>query len=167
MIITPVTTVGVLTTKDAAMPNYKDPAIIERILQTAKTIAVVGLSPKTHRDSYEVAAYLQAQGYRIIPVHPRGVDVLGEHTYRNLRDVPHKVDLVDVFRNPAEVMPIVEDAIAVGAPAIWFQDGIINEAAAERASAAGLHVVMDTCALREHRRRSPAWKTADAETEKD
>lgn len=134
------------------MAEYKDPAVIERLLKTAKTVAVVGLSPREDRPSNEVASYLRSVGYRIIPVNPDFEEVLGEKSYPDLQSVPEKIDLVDVFRRPLHVPPVVEDAIAAGAPAIWFQDGVINEKAAEAARAAGLDVVMDTCTLREHQR---------------
>src|SRR5947209_3158320 len=134
------------------MAQYKDPETIQSLLTNAKVIAVVGLSPDPTRPSHEVASYLRSVGYRIIPVNPDFDEVLGEKSYPDLQSVPEKIDLVDVFRRPQFVMPIVEDAIAAGAPAIWFQDGIINEEAAEAATAAGLQVVMDTCALREHGR---------------
>lgn len=134
------------------MTEYKDAAVIERLLTTAKTVAVIGLSPREDRPSNEVASYLRSVGYRIIPVNPDFPEVLGEKSYPDLQSVPEKIDLVDVFRRPQYVMPVVEDAIAAGAPAIWFQDGIINEQAAAAAAAAGLDVVMDTCTLREHQR---------------
>src|SRR5262245_35128309 len=114
---------------------------VRAILQTAKVIAVVGLSDKPDRDSHRVAAYLQQQGYRVIPVNPAVTEVLGEKAYAQLRAVPEKVDVVDVFRKPEAVPGIVEDAIAVGARVVWLQDGIVHNAAAERARAAGLQVV--------------------------
>jgi predicted CoA-binding protein len=126
------------------------PQEIRDILKTAKVIAVVGLSDKPDRDSYRVAAYLQSAGYRIIPVNPAVKEVLGEKAYATLRDVPEKIDIVDVFRKPDAVPPIVEDAISVGAKAVWMQEGIAHNAAADRARAAGLKVVMDRCTLKEH-----------------
>ncbi|MCX6021586.1 MAG: CoA-binding protein [Chloroflexi bacterium] len=134
--------------------DYKDPAVIETLLTTAKTIAVVGLSPRADRDSNEVAAYLQAQGYQIIPVNPQFPEILGQTCYPDLASIPVHVDVVDVFRRASQVMPLAEQAAAIGAGAIWFQDGVINEAAAQYAANAGLAVVMDTCMLREHRKRS-------------
>ena len=125
---------------------------VREVLSTAKVVAVVGLSDKPDRDSYHVAAYLQRQGYRIIPVNPALTEVLGEKAYPGLREVPGKVDVVDVFRKPEAVPAIVEDAIAAGAKVVWLQDGIVHNAAAERARAAGLRVVQSKCMLREHRR---------------
>ncbi len=131
---------------------------VRRILETARTIAVVGLSDKPDRDSYRVAAYLQGQGYRILPVNPNLTEILGERAYGSLRDVPVPIDVVDIFRRPEAVPAIVADAIAVGAKAVWMQDGIVHNAAAEEARAAGLTVVMSKCLLREHR----AWRAAAA-----
>lgn len=125
-----------------------DPA--DRILRSARTIAVVGLSPDPHRPSHGVARYLQRAGYRIIPVNPNVDQVLGEVAYANLSDVPHAVDVVDVFRRSEFVGPIVDEAIAIKAPAIWLQDGVVDEAAAARARSAGLDVVMDDCMMRRH-----------------
>jgi predicted CoA-binding protein len=126
------------------------PEEIREILKSARVIAVVGLSDKPDRDSYRVAAYMQRAGYRIIPVNPAVKEVLGEKSYPSLRDVPEKIDVVDVFRKPDAVPAIVEDAIAVGAKVVWMQDGIAHNEAADRARAAGLKVVMDRCVLREH-----------------
>jgi predicted CoA-binding protein len=125
---------------------------VREILNTAKVVAVVGLSDKADRDSHRVAAYLQQRGYRIIPVNPALTQVLGEKAYASLREIPEKVDVVDVFRRALAVPEIVEDAIAVGAKVVWLQDGIVHNAAAERARAAGLKVVQSKCMLREHRR---------------
>ena len=116
---------------------------IINILKRAKTIAVVGLSPNPERDSHGVAKYLKSHGYRIIPVNPMVEEVLGERSYPDLLSVPEPVDLVDVFRRPSEVMPVTEEAIKIRAPAIWFQDGVINEEAASMARQAGLTVVID------------------------
>jgi len=124
---------------------------VQRILETTKTIAVVGLSDKPDRDSYQVAAYLQQQGYRIIPVNPRAKEVLGEKAYASLREIPEPVEVVQIFRRSEEVLPIVEDAIAAGAKVIWMQSGIVNEEAAARAEAAGLKVIMDACMRSAHR----------------
>ena len=124
---------------------------IARLLKSARTVAVVGLSDKPDRDSYQVAAYLQERGYRIVPVNPAVREVLGEKAYARLQDVPEKIDVVDVFRRADAVPGIVEDAIAVGAKVVWMQEGIVHNAAAERARAAGLAVVMNRCALKEHR----------------
>ena len=128
------------------------PDEVREILKATKVIAVVGLSDKPDRPSYGVAAYMQRQGYRIIPVNPAVAEVLGEKAYASLKDVPEKVDMVDVFRKPDALPGIVEEAIAVGAKSVWMQEGVVNNAAAERARAAGLKVVMDRCLLKEHRR---------------
>ncbi len=125
--------------------------LAEQILKTAKTIAIVGLSPNPQRDSHEVGRYLQAQGYRIIPVNPQADEILGERSYATLADVPGGVDVVDIFRRPEHVPAIVETAIDKGIPAIWMQPGVANEEAAARARAAGLQVVMDRCMMVEHR----------------
>lgn len=124
---------------------------VERILRTTKTIAVVGLSDKPDRESYEIASYLQQQGYRIIPVNPRITETLGERAYPDLRAVPERVDVVQIFRRSEDVPPVVEDAIAIGAPVVWMQSGIVNEEAAARAESAGLVVVMDACLRSAHR----------------
>ena len=124
---------------------------VQRLLKQTKTIAVVGLSDKPDRDSYQIAAYLQQQGYRIIPVNPRATEVLGEKAYPSLRDVPEPVDVVDIFRRSEDVPPIVADAIAIGAKAVWMQAGIVNEEAAASAKAAGLTVIMDACMRSAHR----------------
>lgn len=124
---------------------------VERILRTTKTIAVVGLSDKPDRESYEIASYLQQQGYRIIPVNPRITETLGERAYPDLRAVPERVDVVQIFRRSEDVPPVVEDAIAIGAPVVWMQSGIVHEEAAARAESAGLVVVMDACLRSAHR----------------
>jgi hypothetical protein len=125
---------------------------LRRILRTYKTVAVVGLSDRPDRDSHRVAAYLQQHGYRIVPVNPNVATVLGEPAYPGLREVPVPVDVVDIFRKPDAVPEIVEDAIAMGARVIWMQEGIAHNAAADRARAAGLEVVMNKCMLKEHRK---------------
>ena len=137
--------------KQQALPINSPEAITQAL--AGKTIAVVGLSGDPQSPSYEVAAYLQGQGYRIIPVNPNEQEVLGERAYPSLRDVPQPVDVVDIFRRAEAVPGIVEDAIAVGAPTIWMQLGIVNEVAAQRAHAAGLNVVMDHCMHIEHAAR--------------
>ncbi len=124
---------------------------IRQILTKAKTIAVVGLSDKPDRDSYRVAQYLQQHGYRIIPVNPAVTSVLGEKAYPRLEDVPEPIDIVDVFRRPEMVPEIVASAIACKAPVVWLQLGIVHNAAADQARAAGLQVVMNKCILIEHR----------------
>ena len=127
-------------------------AILE-LLKKYKTIAVVGLSSNPMRPSYDVTEYMQAAGYRIIPVNPNERKVLGEKSYARLEDVPEKIDIVNVFRRAEEVPAVVESAIRVGAKVVWMQSGIENEAAAERARAAGIVVIEDACILVEHRRR--------------
>jgi predicted CoA-binding protein len=122
------------------------------LLRSAKTIAVVGLSPKPFRASYGVSEFLQSVGYRIIPVNPNLREVLGEKAYARLEDIPEKVDIVDVFRRSEAVPEIVESAIRIGARAVWMQEGVANETAAAQARAAGLLVVEDTCILKDHRR---------------
>ncbi|MDX1374276.1 MAG: CoA-binding protein [Burkholderiales bacterium] len=131
-----------------------DISTLRRILQQNRVIAVVGLSADWFRPSYFAAKYMQEHGYRVIPVNPRyaGKKVLGETCYASLKDIPHKVDLVDVFRPSAEVMPIAEDAIAIGARVLWQQIGVRNEAAARAAREAGLEAVMDHCVKIEHAR---------------
>ncbi len=125
---------------------------IAELLRDSKTIAVVGLSSHRWRPSYGVSEYMQSKGYRIIPVNPQETEVLGEKAYPNLDSIPERVDIVDVFRRPEFVPEIVEAAIRIGARAVWMQEGVFHEAAAERARAAGLTVVMDRCILKEHRK---------------
>jgi predicted CoA-binding protein len=125
---------------------------LRRILRENRTIAVVGLSADWYRPSYFAAKYMQEHGYRVIPVNPKYQEILGEKCYRSVRDVPVKIDIVDVFRKTADVMPIAEDAIAVCAKVLWQQLGVRNEAAAAKAQAAGLEAVMDRCVKIEHGR---------------
>ncbi|HXZ92260.1 MAG TPA: CoA-binding protein [Burkholderiales bacterium] len=127
---------------------------LRRILAENRAVAVVGLSADWYRPSYFAAKYLQEHGYRVIPINPRyaGKKVLGETCYGSLREVPDKIDIVDVFRRSADVAPIAEDAVAIGAKVLWQQIGVKNEAAAERARAAGLDTVMDRCIKIEHAR---------------
>jgi predicted CoA-binding protein len=126
---------------------------ISEILRTSHTIAVVGLSSRRHRPSYGVADYLRKVGYRIFPVNPNELEVMGERSYARLEAVPEKIDIVDIFRRPEHVPGIVESAIAIGARAVWMQEGVIHQVAAERARQAGLVVVMDACMLKEHIKR--------------
>jgi predicted CoA-binding protein len=123
-----------------------------RILREYRTIAIVGLSANPFRPSHFAAIYMLAEGYNIIPVNPREREILGRRCYPTLRDIPEPVEIVDIFRDPSAVPPIVEDAIAIGAKVVWMQLGVINEAAAQRARAAGLEVVMDACVKIEHAR---------------
>ena len=127
--------------------------LVDEQLRNSKTIAVVGLSNNPDRDSHRVASYLQSQGYRIIPVNPVIEEALGEKSYPDLKSVPESIDMVDVFRRSDQVMPVVDEAIEVGARYIWMQDGVINEEAKAKAEAAGIPVIMNDCALRQHRRR--------------
>jgi predicted CoA-binding protein len=124
----------------------------EKILNFSRVVAVVGLSSKPDRPSYRAASYLKKQGYKIIPVNPAEKEILGELCYPDLASIPESVDVVEVFRRSEEVPPIVEEAIRIGAKAVWMQEGVINEEAAARASEAGLMVVMDKCMRKEHRR---------------
>jgi predicted CoA-binding protein len=133
----------------AAQPSDQE---IKKLLLSAHTIAVVGLSSSRVRASYGVSQYMQSAGYRIIPVNPKEQQVLGEKVYARLEDVPEKIDLVNVFRRSEFVPEIVDAAIGVGARAIWMQEGVVDEAAAQRARDAGLFVIMDSCILKEHRR---------------
>ena len=127
---------------------------IQRILDECRTIAVVGLSSDPSRASNSVSGYMRRQGYKVIPVNPNETSVFGEKSYPDLSAVPEKIDLVDVFRRPDEAGKAVDEAIAVGAKAVWLQEGVIDSAAAQRAEDAGLMVVMDRCWLKEHIRAS-------------
>jgi len=126
------------------------PDEIRALLERVRTIAVVGLSPKMDRPSFKVAAALQGFGYRIIPVRPMAKEILGERVYPDLASVPEAVDLVDVFRAPEQVDEVIDACIALQVPAVWLQDGVVNEAAALRARAAGLMVVMNRCVYRDY-----------------
>lgn len=130
-----------------------DPESIKFVFDNCRTIAVVGLSSDPGRPSHDVASYMQRQGYRIIPVNPNETEVLGERAFPALAAVPEPIDLVDIFRRSEEAGKAVDEAIAVGAKAVWLQDGVIDRAAAQRALDAGLLVVMDRCWLRDHVRR--------------
>jgi predicted CoA-binding protein len=129
-----------------------DIATLRRILRTSRTIAVVGLSSEWHRPSYFAAKYMQEHGYRMIPVNPRYDEILGERCHATLATIDIPIDIVDVFRRSEDVMPIAEQAIAVGATCLWQQIGVKNEAAAALAARAGLEVVMDRCVKIEHAR---------------
>ena len=130
--------------------RINDPNVIRKILLSSRVIAIVGLSSKPTRPSHGVAEYLQSQGYRIIPVNPYEVEVLGERAYARLSDLPEKIDVVTIFRRSEYVAPIVEEAIHLGVPAIWMQEGVLDERAAHRALTAGLMVVVNRCMLKEH-----------------
>jgi uncharacterized protein len=133
--------------------TFNDPDRITELLNTAKTIAVVGLADSPLRPSYGVSHYMRSQGYRIIPVNPNITEWEGEKAYPSLLDVPDKVDIVNIFRRPEFVPDVVEQAFQIKAPAIWMQEGVIHEQAAEKARRAGIFVVMDLCILKEHRKR--------------
>ena len=133
--------------------EINSPETISLVLDECRTVAVVGLSSKPTRPSHSVAGYMQRAGYRVIPVNPNEIEVLGENAYVSLAEVPQKIDLVDVFRRSEEAGKVVDEAIAIGAKAVWLQEGVIDYDAAQRAVAAGLMVVMDRCWLKEHLRR--------------
>jgi uncharacterized protein len=126
---------------------------IAKLLESARNIAVVGLSASPLRPSHGVAAYMQSHGYKIIPVNPEITNVLGEDAYPSLVDIPEKIDIVDIFRRPEFVPPIVDQAIQLKVAAIWMQEGVVHNQAAEKARRAGILVVMDRCILKEHHAR--------------
>jgi len=126
---------------------------MQRILAECRTIAVVGLSPDPHRPSNGVAGYMKRAGYKVIAVNPNISEVFGEKAYSSLAEIPEPIDLVDIFRRPEEAGRAVDEAIIIGAKAVWLQEGVIDQAAANRAQAAGLLVVMDRCWLKEHMRK--------------
>jgi uncharacterized protein len=134
----------------ATLPK-EDP--IAALLKNARTIAVVGLSADPMRPSYGVSAYMQSQGYRIIPVNPQINSCLGEKAYASLLDVPEKIDIVNIFRRPKFVEEVVDQAIQLKVPAIWMQEDVIHQRAADKARRNGIFVVMDRCILKEHRAR--------------
>jgi predicted CoA-binding protein len=135
------------------MGSFAQTDPVTDLLKQAKTIAVVGLSDNPLRPSYGVSAYMQSQGYRIIPVNPQITTCLGETAYDSLLEVPEKIDIVNIFRRPEFVEEVVEQAIQLKVPAIWMQEDVIHEQAAEKARRAGIFVVMDRCILQEHRAR--------------
>jgi predicted CoA-binding protein len=122
------------------------------ILNEYRIIAMVGLSPDPNRPSHRVAKYLINHGYKVIPVNPDAREILGTKSYSNMSSIPESIEIVDIFRKSEEVMPIVDEAIKIGAKAVWMQEGVINEEAALKAKNAGLLVVMDRCMLKEHKR---------------
>jgi predicted CoA-binding protein len=132
--------------------GFNNPSLeqIKNLLQQIKHIAVIGLSPKTKRPSYQVAKAMQGYGYHIIPVRPAVDEVLGEKAYTSLEEVPDPVDLVDVFRAPEQIAPVIDACIDRGVKAVWLQDGVVNEAEALRAQAAGIMVIMDRCIYRDY-----------------
>lgn len=122
---------------------------LTKLLREAKTIAVVGLSSNPVRPSFGVSRFLQRHGYRIIPVNPAETEVLGERSYASVKDVPEQIDIINIFRRPAQVPQVVEEALTKGARCIWMQEGVVNHEAARRAEEAGMPVVMDRCILKE------------------
>lgn len=132
--------------------SFRNPsdAELRRLLEGVRTVAVVGLSPKPGRPSHGVAQAMQRFGFRIVPVRPAVTEVLGEPAYASLADIPFPVDLVDVFRAAEHIPEVVDECLAIGAPALWLQEGIVHEAAAEKARAAGLTVVMDRCLYKDY-----------------
>lgn len=129
-----------------------DDQLMKEILLSARTIASVGLSSNQQKESYGIVSYLKEQGYRIIPVNPTADEILDEKSYPDLESVPEPIDVVQVFRKPEDVPPVVDSAIKAGAKVVWMQEGIVNEEAAQKARAAGLQVVMDACMRVTHRR---------------
>jgi hypothetical protein len=136
------------TIKGENMNNEQE---MKEILLSLNTIASVGVSSNENKESYRVVSYLKGQGYRIIPVNPTAAEILGEKAYPDLTSVPEQVDVVQVFRKPEDVPPVVEEAIRIGAKVVWMQEGIVNEEAAQKAREAGLQVVMDACMRAAHR----------------
>lgn len=136
---------------ECALPFFNAaPSEIRVILKEARVIAIVGLSNKSDRASFQVASYLKSQGYRIIPVNPNANEILGERAYATLKGIPEKIDIVDIFRKPDAVAEIVDEAIEIGAKTVWMQEGIVHNASAEKAKKAGLTVVMNRCIMKEH-----------------
>ena len=128
---------------------------IDKVLKQFHTIAVVGASPNTDRPSYIVSSYLKNHGYHVIPVTPKGGEIVGEKVYPDLTSIPDSVDVVDIFRRSEDIPPIVEEAIKIGAKVVWMQEGIVNEEAAAKAREAGLIVIMDLCIKKEIQKRNP------------
>jgi predicted CoA-binding protein len=135
------------------MSSSPQPDPIADLLKRSKTIAVVGLSNSPLRPSHGVSAYMQMNGYRIIPVNPKIKEALGENAYATLLDVPEKIDIVNIFRRPEFVEEVVDQAIRLKVPAIWMQEEVINQKAADKARQAGIFVIMDSCILKEHKAR--------------
>ena len=135
------------------MASSPQPDPVTELLRSARTIAVVGLSDDAMRPSHGVSAYMQSHGYRIIPVNPKIQSCLGEKAYASLLEVPEKIDIVNIFRRPEFVEEVVDQAIRLKVPAIWMQEDVVHEKAAEKARRAGIFVMMDRCILKEHRDR--------------
>lgn len=138
---------------DCEFPTInEDLETIREIFESVKTIAVVGLSPNPAKDSHKVAAYLQSVGYKIVPIYPKEDEILGEKVYRSLAEVPFAIDMVDIFRKPAAIPPIVDAAIERGdVKVVWLQKGIVNNEAAQKAKEAGMQVVQNRCTMVDHR----------------
>ena len=134
------------------LAQYQDPSTIQRVIHSARTIAIVGLSPNELRASFFVGYYLKRHGYQVFPVNPRETEILGEKSYKSLADIPVPIDIVDVFRAPAALPGIAQEAVAINAGALWCQFGVINEEGARIAEDAGLKVIMDRCLKIEHAR---------------
>ena len=145
--------------------KYQDPGTIRTILATSKTIAIVGLSPKSERPSHFVGSYLHSEGYRVIPVNPQATEIFGERAYPDLLSVPDSVDLVDVFRRPEDCVEVAKQAVAMGAKTLWLQLRIVNFEAARIAEEAGLNVIMDRCIKIEHGRYSGSLHWVGMNTE--
>jgi len=145
--------------------KYQDPGAIRTILSTTKTIAIVGLSPKSERPSYFVGSYLQSEGYRVIPVNPTATEILGEKSYPDLLSIPEPVDLVDVFRKPEDCLQVAKQAVQIGAKTLWLQLRIVNFEAARIAEEGGLRVIMDRCMKIEHGRYSGSLHWVGMNTE--
>jgi len=135
-------------------PNNTE--LVKKILESSKTVAVVGLSHKENRDSYRVAAYLKKHGYKIVPVNPAREEILGEKCYKSVGDIPFRVDVVDVFRKPSALPELAEQIAAVKPGAVWFQIGVVNEKAAKTVRGAGIDFVQNLCMMAEHGRLHPA-----------
>jgi len=142
-----------LNGRASRIPNAGAGDPVTEILKTSRTVAVVGLSSRSHRPSYGVAQYLQSAGYRIIPVNPEETEVLGQKCYARLEDIPEPVDIVDIFRRSEFVPEIVEAAIRIGARGVWMQEGVMHDEAAERGRCVGLVVIVNKCILKEHIKR--------------
>lgn len=150
---------------EADRAKYQNPVTIRSILSTAKTIAIVGLSPKSERPSNFVGSYLASEGYRVIPVNPRATEIFGEKAYPDLLSIPFPIHVVDVFRNPDECLEVAKQAVQIHARALWFQLRIVNMEAAHLAEEAGLKVVMDRCIKIEHGRYSGSLHWVGMNTE--
>ena len=148
-------------TQNESIIDNPSPNEIKGILERSKIIAIVGLSPKEERDSNKVAKYLMEKGYDIVPVNPGQNEILGKECFKTLTDIPFKVDVVDLFLNPKRVPPVVDQAIEIGAPVLWMQEGVIHHEAAQKAREAGLAVVMDRCTKKEHEKLSGESKTLE------